>query len=73
MKIGDNNILGIKSYVGPGVEITDGCRVGAKCQVLTQEQLPPQTVVYFEQNLRKTSAEKPGVIFCHYSSLKDHL
>lgn len=55
-------MLGIKSYVGPGVEITEGCRIGAKCQVLTQGKLQPQTIVYFEQNLRRISSEKPGVI-----------
>jgi len=58
-EIGSNNIFGIQSTVGPNVTITDGCRIGAKCTLLIEEKIPPQTVICFSQNLRKTATEKP--------------
>jgi len=60
LKVGDNNVFGIKSIVGPKSEISDGCRIGATCKVLSEGLLPPNTVVHFEKNLKKTALEKPS-------------
>uniref|UniRef100_A0A914C6I2 Dynactin subunit 6 n=1 Tax=Acrobeloides nanus TaxID=290746 RepID=A0A914C6I2_9BILA len=59
LEVGSNNVFGIKSEVGPGVEITDGCSIGAKCKVLMQEKLKPLNVVYGKQYTRRTASEKP--------------
>lgn len=61
LEVGSNNVFGIKSEVGPGVEITDGCSIGAKCKVLMQEKLKPLNVVYGKQYTRRTASEKPQV------------
>jgi len=58
-EVGNHNIFGIQSTVGPNVTISDGCRIGAKCKALVEEKLPPQTVICFANNQRKTATEKP--------------
>uniref|UniRef100_A0A915CN48 Dynactin subunit 6 n=1 Tax=Ditylenchus dipsaci TaxID=166011 RepID=A0A915CN48_9BILA len=58
-KVGDCNVFGIKCIVGPKTEISDGCRVGAKCKVLSDGEVHPLTVIHFE-NMEKTALEKPS-------------
>jgi len=58
-EVGDNNVFGIGSIVGPNVKVTDGCRIGIKCQVLINGILPPQSSIQFQQNKRTIALERP--------------
>lgn len=59
MKIGDNNVLEVKSYVGPEVEITNGCIVGAACQLSCPEVIPENTVIFGSKCSRRQQADRP--------------
>jgi len=61
-EVGDNNVFGIGSIVGPNVKVTDGCRIGIKCQVLINGILPPQSSIQFQQNKRTIALERPTVV-----------
>lgn len=65
-RIGNNNILGIKCIVGAKVEISNGCRIGPKCQVYTEGKMPEMTLVYGEQNHRRITTTVPAVFFLFY-------
>jgi dynactin-6 len=58
-KVGDNNTFGVQCEIGEGVEISNGCSIGAKCKLLMKETLPPHTVIYGEQNQRRMAADNP--------------
>jgi len=58
-KIGDNNVLEVKSYVGPEVEITNGCIVGAACQLSCPEVIPENTVIFGSRCSRRQQGDKP--------------
>ncbi|KAB7505391.1 Dynactin subunit 6 [Armadillidium nasatum] len=60
-KIGDSNVLEAKSYVGPNVELTKGCVVGALCSLRCQEVIPENTVIYGDHHNRRTQIERPPV------------
>ncbi|RZF41122.1 hypothetical protein LSTR_LSTR002754 [Laodelphax striatellus] len=42
--IGDHNVIEAKSYVGEGIEITNGCIIGAGCQLTVPEKLQDNSV-----------------------------
>lgn len=46
MKIGDNNVIKSKAYVGTSVILTSGCIIGACCNLNTFEVIPENTVIY---------------------------
>ena len=41
--------------------LTDGCIVGAKCELFTNEVLAENTVIFGSENNRRVSNEKPQV------------
>ncbi|TRY76270.1 hypothetical protein TCAL_12005 [Tigriopus californicus] len=60
LKIGDNNVLESKCFVGRSTELTNGCIVGAGCQIDTEEVLPENTVIYGSQNHRRRQGDRPA-------------
>lgn len=59
MKIGDNNVIESKAFVGRNVILTSGCIIGACCQVDTCEVIPENTVIYGSDCLRRVQTERP--------------
>ncbi|XP_064190658.1 dynactin subunit 6-like [Anguilla rostrata] len=59
LKIGDNNVIESKAVVGRNVILTNGCIVGACCQVNTCEVIPENTVIYGSNCMRWVQTEKP--------------
>ena len=60
LKIGDNNVLESKCYVGRYTELTSGCAIGAKCEVTCNEIIPENTIIYGSNCERRIQAEKPA-------------
>ena len=60
LKIGDNNVFESKSYVGRTTELSNGCIIGAGCQVMTAEVLPENCVVHGSRNDRRLQSDKPA-------------
>ncbi|XP_078049823.1 dynactin subunit 6 [Augochlora pura] len=58
-KIGDNNILESKAYVGRQVELTNGCVVGSACSLTEHETIPENTVIYGSEHHRREMYDKP--------------
>ncbi|XP_043467208.1 dynactin subunit 6 [Leptopilina heterotoma] len=58
-KVGDNNILETKAFVGREVELTNGCIIGAACSISESEILPENTIVYGSQCQRREMSDKP--------------
>uniref|UniRef100_A0A8C8YG29 Dynactin subunit 6 n=1 Tax=Prolemur simus TaxID=1328070 RepID=A0A8C8YG29_PROSS len=46
MKMGDNNVIESKAYVGRNVILTSGCITGACCNLTTFEVIPQNMVIY---------------------------
>ncbi|CAH0390177.1 unnamed protein product [Bemisia tabaci] len=67
--VGDNNVLEAKSYVGPEVEISNGCFIGAACRLTLPEKLPENLSVCGSNHLRKIMSDRPAP----QTSQKDHL
>lgn len=59
VRIGDHNIIECKAKVGPSVDITNGCIVGAGCHISTPAQLPENTVVTGTFAEKRTQRERP--------------
>ncbi|XP_078532620.1 dynactin subunit 6 isoform X1 [Lissotriton helveticus] len=59
MKIGDNNVIESKAFVGRNVILTSGCIIGACCNVNTCEVIPDNTVIYGANCLRRVQTERP--------------
>ena len=47
--------------IGRGVTISNGCIIGAKCELSTIEVLQDNTVVFGKNNQRRIANEKPQV------------
>ncbi|GBO03052.1 Dynactin subunit 6 [Araneus ventricosus] len=60
MKIGDSNVLESKCTVGKYTQLTSGCVIGAKCELVCNELIPENTVIYGSTCERRLQAEKPG-------------
>ncbi|XP_076178693.1 dynactin subunit 6 [Ptiloglossa arizonensis] len=58
-KLGDNNILESKAFVGREVEITNGCVIGASCILTEPETIPENTIIYGSQRQRREMYDKP--------------
>lgn len=65
--IGDNNVLGQKSVVGEKVELTDGCVIGAMCQLIQHGPVPERTCIYGANNERRTMHDTPPVKYLKFS------
>ncbi|XP_014230858.1 dynactin subunit 6 [Trichogramma pretiosum] len=59
-KVGDNNILECKSFVGKEVELSNGCVVGVGCSMTEHEVVPENTIVYSDQHLRREMRDRPN-------------
>lgn len=59
LKIGEANVLESKSFVGRGVEITNGCIVGAGCRLTYPEVVPENTVVFGANCSRRLQSDRP--------------
>lgn len=58
-EIGDNNVLESKCRIGPRARLTNGCVVGAMCNLDTDETLPENSVIYGHDCKRRVQHEKP--------------
>ena len=47
--------------IGREVTLTNGCIIGAKCELFTNEVLTENTVIYGSENSRRVANEKPQV------------
>ncbi|GAB6020068.1 Dynactin subunit 6 [Chamberlinius hualienensis] len=59
LQVGDNNVLEAKCKVGRDTKITNGCVIGAMCEVTTPETIPENMVIYGRQCERRLQSEKP--------------
>ncbi|XP_064645297.1 dynactin subunit 6-like [Lineus longissimus] len=57
--IGDNNVLEARCYVGRETSLSNGCIIGAMCNVTSKELLPENTVLFGSQCQRRVQAERP--------------
>ncbi|XP_009318154.1 PREDICTED: dynactin subunit 6, partial [Pygoscelis adeliae] len=46
MKVGDNNVIESKAFVGRNVILTSGCIIGACCNINTYEAIPENTLTH---------------------------
>ncbi|XP_057291209.1 dynactin subunit 6-like [Hydractinia symbiolongicarpus] len=60
IRIGDNNVFEAKTVVGPQIEVTNGCVVGAMCKLTSSEKLSENTVVFGSDCKRRKASEKPA-------------
>ncbi|XP_065388626.1 dynactin subunit 6-like [Macaca fascicularis] len=59
MKMGDNNVIELKAYVGRNGILTSGCLTGACCNLDTFKVIPENMVIYGADCLRRVQAERP--------------
>ncbi|MEE6460377.1 hypothetical protein FKM82_000937 [Ascaphus truei] len=69
MKMGDNNVIESKAFVGRNVILTSGCIIGACCNVNTCEVIPENTVIYGSDCLRRVQTERPQVSIQYFGNL----
>ncbi|XP_074596611.1 dynactin subunit 6 [Brevipalpus obovatus] len=60
LSIGDNNVLEYRSRVGPRCFLTNGCIIGALCNLDVDETLKENTVIYGPDCKRRIALEKPA-------------
>nr|CAG4637484.1 EOG090X0I48 [Ceriodaphnia reticulata]SVE73296.1 EOG090X0I48 [Ceriodaphnia reticulata] len=61
-RIGDNNIVESKAFVGKETSLSNGCVIGAKCEVLVPETLQEGSLFYGSgpDVKRRVQADKPS-------------
>nr|CAG4646697.1 EOG090X0I48 [Macrothrix elegans] len=61
-KIGDNNIVESKAIVGRQTSLSNGCVIGARCEILVPETLPEGTLFYGsgQEVMRRIQSDKPS-------------
>nr|CAG4642180.1 EOG090X0I48 [Eurycercus lamellatus] len=61
-KIGDNNIVESKAFLGRHTSLSNGCVIGAKCEVLVSETLSEGSLFYGSTSdvKRRIQADKPS-------------
>lgn len=62
-KIGDNNVFESKCFVGNNVTITDGCIIGAGCEITQEQTLKENSIVYGEDCRIREGLNRPVVRF----------
>lgn len=69
LKIGERNIFECKSYVSNKVTVSNGCIVGAGCQLLDEYNLTENMVVYGNDAEQREAIDKQKVCFIilHYN------
>lgn len=65
----------ISAKLGPATELTNGCVVGAMCEVTSPEIIPENTVIYGESCERRIQHERPTVrsVMTRKNSLENRL
>lgn len=58
--IGEKNIFECKSFVSPHVIVSNGCVVGAGCQLLGDQELKEKTVVFGRDCQQREAIETQG-------------
>lgn len=71
--VGDNNIFESKSAVGQNVGISNGCVIGAMCQLESEELIPDNTIIFGKSCQRRINIEKPAVKFNKFLIIVDAL
>ncbi|XP_070546435.1 dynactin subunit 6-like [Ptychodera flava] len=59
MRVGSNNIVEARALVGRNTELSNGCIIGAACDVTSHEVLPENTVIFGGNCNRRVQAERP--------------
>lgn len=59
LKIGDNNIVEAKSYLGRNSNLSNGCIIGAGCKITSEETMDENIVVYGGECRRRKGLDKP--------------
>lgn len=59
LKIGDNNIIEAKSYLGRNSNLSNGCIIGAGCKITSEETMDENIVVYGGECRRRKGLDKP--------------
>lgn len=67
MSVGGNfrKIFSLLAQLGRKTELTNGCIIGAMCEVTSQEVIPENTVIYGAKCERRVQSERPPVGY-HY-------
>jgi len=71
--IGDNNVFGQKSVIGENVQVSNGCVIGPKCELLQHGPLPERTCIYGGNNERRTMRDAPPSLQMHSKFLCNKL
>jgi len=73
--IGDNNVVESKAHLGNTTSLSNGCVIGAKCEILTNEDFPDGSLFYGSGSevKRRIQLDKPSVnklvLYINFSSL----
>ncbi|RKO88052.1 trimeric LpxA-like protein [Blyttiomyces helicus] len=77
VRVGNGCVIEVKAVVAPGTTLGDNCVVGAKCSTHPNEQVPSNTVIYGEGNLRrlqtKATRQQANLHTRHLDYLKEIL
>ncbi|XP_073979564.1 dynactin subunit 6 [Rhodnius prolixus] len=57
--IGDNNVFESKCYVGPDIEVGNGCIIGAGVKLTAKERLPDNIILTGTNYNRTIAADRP--------------
>jgi len=60
LKIGDNNVMEAKSFLGRHSNLSNGCIVGAGCRLTTNETVEENIVIYGGECRRRRAGDKPA-------------
>nr|CAD2175929.1 unnamed protein product [Meloidogyne enterolobii] len=69
-EIGNNNVFGIQSRIGPDIKITNNCRIGPRCELMTNEELKENTCLCFEFGQRKNAEQSTNSLKTQAEFLK---
>lgn len=57
--VGERNVFECRSSVAAGVRVSNGCLIGAGCQLTDERVLPENTVIFGTRNEQRVAIEKP--------------
>lgn len=60
-EIGDNNVFESKCFVGNNVIVTNGCIIGAGCEITEAQTLKENTIMYGENCQQREGLNRPVV------------
>ncbi|XP_786640.2 dynactin subunit 6 [Strongylocentrotus purpuratus] len=59
VRVGNNNVVESKAFIGRDTEMSNGCVIGAFCNITSHERLPEHTVIFGDECRRRLQADKP--------------